>query len=242
MAITRYTLEDLRLRVQDRLEAVPWYSTASLDGAINEALLLWNLLTGQWRRRITLTTTAGTIDYALPATLVFGTRLQFNTFPVGQTSLWELDQGRPGWRSETTASGGSVPTRPMGWAAVSLTLIHLWPADAVGGGTLLVDGVAATPVLTQAGDSLDLGEDFLSPLLDGAAHLATFAEGTDRFTATDPQWLAFLQAAAEQNQQLKRSAQFRRWLGLDKGRGLRPTLGGPVMGPPSLQPQGTQGP
>lgn len=237
MAITRYTLEDLRLRVQDRLESVPWYPTASLDDAINESLLLWNFLTGQWRQRISLTTTANTIDYALPASLVFGTRVQFSTSPVGQTSLWELDQGRPGWRSETTASGGTVPTKPTLWAAVSLTLIHLWPADAVGGGTLLIDGVAATPVLTQAGQYLDLGEESLTPLLDCAAHLAVFGEGTDRFLATDTQWQAFLQAAAEENQQIKRSAQFRRYLGLDKGRWLRRTLGGPVDVPPSLQGQ-----
>ena len=238
MAITRYTLADIRLRLQDRVEGVPWWNTQALDDAINEALLLWNLLTGQWRQRITLTTTVDTIDYALPATLVFGTRLQFNTFPLTQTSLWELDQGRPGWRSETTASGGAVPDRPMLWAAISLRLIHIWPADALGGNTLLVDGVAATPVLTQAGAYLDLGEESLTALLDGAAHLAVFAEGTDRFQVTEGvQWQAFLQAAAEENQQIKRSAQFRRWLGLDKGRGLRPTRGGPLELPPSLQGQ-----
>ena len=237
MAITRYSLADLRLRVQDRLESVPWYPVDSLDAAINESLLLWNLLTGQWRTRITLTTTANTIDYALPASLVFGTRLQFLTAPMGQASLWEFDQGMGGWRSQTTASGGTVPTRPMLWAAVSLTLIHIWPADAVGGNSILVDGVAATPVLTQASDYLDLGEESLSPLLDCAAHLAVFSEGTDRFAATDPQWMAFLQAAAGQNQQLKRSAQMRRYLGLDKGRFLRPTRGGPLEMPPSLQGQ-----
>jgi hypothetical protein len=233
--ITRYTLADLRVRVQDRLESVPWYDTALLDDAINESLLLWNLLTGQWRTRLTLLTTPNTYDYALPSTLVFGTRVQYSTFPVGQTSLWELDQGQGGWRTQTTATGGTVPTRPMLWAAVSLTLIHIWPADAVGGGSLLIDGVAATPTLLQAGDYLDLGEESLSPLLDCAAHLATFSEGTDRFAATDPQWMAFLQAAAEQNQQLKRSAQFRRYLGLDKGRFLRMTTGGPLEVPPSLQ-------
>jgi len=235
MAIQRYNLADLRERLKDRIEGVPWWNVDALNDAINESLYLWNFLTGQWRRRITLATTPNTLDYALPATLVFGTRMQFNTFPLGQTSLWELDQGRPGWRTETTTSGGAVPTRPMLWAAVSLTLIHLWPADAVGGGALLVDGVAATPVLVQDGDYLDLGEDALTPLLDCAAHLALFSEGTDRFTATETQWHFFLQAAAEQNQQLKRSAQFRRYLGLDKGRGLRPTKGGPLDVPPSLQ-------
>lgn len=241
MAIQRYTLVDLRLRLQDRLEAAAWWSTDTLDDALNESLCLWNLLTGQWKRRETYLTAANTIDYALNASLVFGMRVQFNTFPVMPTSLWELDQGRPGWRTETTASGGEVPTRPLYWAPVSLTLIHLWPADAVGANSLLVDGVAATPLLLQDEQFLDLGEELLSALLDGAAHLATFSEGTDRFSATERQWQAFLQAAAEQNQQLKRSAQFRRYLGLDKGRGLRPTRGGPLLLPPSLSQTGGGG-
>lgn len=234
MSIQRYTLVDLRERLKDRLAHVPWWDVDSLDDAINEALCLWNFLTGQWRKRETYVTTAGTYDYALNASLVFGARVQWGTAPLAQTSLWELNQGRPGWMADTTASGGKVPNKVTHWAAISLTLIHIWPADAVGGTTLLVDGVAATPLLANDEDFLDLGEEHLTALLDGAVHLASFSEATDRFLATDPQWQAFLQAAAEQNQQLKRSAQFRRYLGLDKGRGLQPTRGGPLMLPPGL--------
>lgn len=238
MAIQRYTLTDLRLRLQDRLEGVPWWSVESLDDAINEALSLWNLCVGQWRGRESYPTTAGTIDYALASSILFGTRVQFNGYPVSITSLWELEQGRPGWRTETTASGGTVPTRPMFWAPISLNLIHIWPADAVGGNTLLIDGVMATPLLLQPGQYLDLGEELVTTLINGAAHFASFSEGTDRFTATTPYFEDFLKAALEQNQQLKRSAQFRRWLGLDKRRLLQPTKGGPVNVPQSMQQEG----
>lgn len=239
-APTRYTRADLRTRLADRWEGVPWWDTASADDAINEALLLWNLCTGQWRTRQTYPTTAGTIDYQLLGSLVFGTRLQWNTFPLDPTSLWELDQGRPGWRVETTATGGSVPTRPMLWAPVSLNLIHIWPADALGGNLLLVNGVAATPQLTQDAQYLDLGEELLAPLLDGALHIASFREGADRFLATRAQWTSFLTAAATHNSQLKSSLVFRRWLGLDRGRDLRPTRGAPQLLPPS-QAGGTDG-
>jgi hypothetical protein len=222
-----FTLVDLRERLADRYEDVPFWTADDCNDALNEALLVWNLLTGYWRTTLELPAIAYTWDYDLTEALVFGARVQYNDQPLDVTSLWELDQGRPGWRSETTASGGSVPTKPLLWAPVSLLYIHIWPAPIVSGGTYTVDGVAATPRLRFDDDTVDLGEELLAPLLDGALHMAAFVEGGDRFTATDAHWQAFLAAAVEHNGQLTRSALFRRYLGLDRGRDLRPTRGVP---------------
>jgi hypothetical protein len=233
-APTLYTRADLRERLANRYEGVPWWATADADDALNEALLLWNLLTGQWRTTVALPAIAATWDYDLTQALVFGARVTYNNQPLDVSALWELEQGRPGWRSETTASGGDVPTKPMVWAPVSLLYIHVWPSVATTTGTFLVEGVAATPQLLTDEQTVDLTEDLLTPILDGALHICAFSEGSDRFVATQAQWLRFLGAAVTHNSQLKSSAVMRRYLGLDRGRDLRPTKGAPVYPGPML--------
>lgn len=222
MPITTYTLADLRTRLQDRVEGVPYWTTADLDDALNEALLTWNFYTGYWRTTITLVTAPNTFDYGLPASLVFGARVRHNGLPLTVSSLWEMDQGRGGWRNETTASGGDVPGRVIMWIPVSLLFLHLWPAPAAAG-TLTVEGVARTPTLVNASDPVDLADELLATLLDGAVHCLAYREGGDRFQATLPLWQAFLQGALEENGQLIESAAFRHSLGVDRGRDLRPT-------------------
>jgi hypothetical protein len=233
-APTLYNRTDLRSRLSDRYEDVPFWSAQDANDALNEIFLLWNLLTGQWRTSIQIPAIASTWDYALPESLVFGARVTYNNQPMDVTDLWSLDQGRPGWRAEITTSGGDVPTRPMMWAPVSLLYIHVWPSVAVSTGIFTVEGVAATPQLLTDGQTVDLTEDLLTPILDGALHVCAFSEGSDRFIATQAHWQRFLQAAVEHNSQLKASAIFRRYLGLDHGREFRPTKGAVVTPPPML--------
>lgn len=228
-APTLYTRVDLRERLADKVESVPYWTTEDCNDALAEVFLLWNLLTGQWRTDLTIPAVANTWDYALPETLVFGTRISYAGQPLDVTSLWDLEQGRPGWRSETTASGGDVPNKPLLWAPVSLLYIHVWPAVATSTGDFLVEGVAATPVLTVDTQTVNLTEDLLTALLEGALHILAFAEGGDRFSASEVNWVRFLQAAVLQNGQLKQSMIFRRYLGLDRGRDFRPTMGAPTL-------------
>ncbi len=228
-APTLYTRADLRERLMDKVEGVPFWTTQDANDALAEVFLLWNLLTGYWRTDLTIPALANTWDYTLTEALVFGARLSYAGQPLDVTSLWELEQGRPGWRSENTASGGDVPNKPLLWAPVSLLYVHVWPAVATSTGEFLVEGVAATPVLTVDTQDVNLTEDLLTALLEGAMHILAFSEGGDRFTASEANWMRFLQAAVTQNGQLKQSLIFRRYLGLDRGRDLRPTKGAPTL-------------
>ena len=65
-------------------------------------------LTGRWHRTITFQTTPLTIDYSLPSTLLYRTRVLFNNRPLSPSSREELNNGRIHWRTETTTSGGST--------------------------------------------------------------------------------------------------------------------------------------
>lgn len=231
MAYTTTTLAQLKVDMTRRWDAAIFWTDEEARLAINEALRDWNLLVGRWHRRLTRSTGAGTVEYALGATLLYGTRVKLlGAAPLTPTSLLELDLGRPTWRSETTASGGAVPTTPTLWAPVSIQRIAIWPATAgVGVNNLLIDGVAATPVLVEDGDTVDLGEELHDVLLDYALHVAAFKEGGARWEATSPYFTAFLQAAAEENALLKASKAFRRFAGLDRRRDLQPTRVGPTQ-------------
>lgn len=220
------TLTDLQTRLKARWDGVPYWTDAEATLYLNEGLLFWGMLTGRWKARVVLGTTAGTYDYALPSTMVYQMRITFNGYPLSPSSRFDLDNGRPNWRRETTASGGDVPTRPTLWAPVTLALFYLWPADAAGHNALTVDGVSATPTLVNAGDYVDLAEADVSLLLGYALHAAAYKKGGAWFRATMPYLTAFLQAAALENELLTTSQAFRRYLGLDK-RDLKPPADAP---------------
>lgn len=226
MAYTATSLADLTAFMQARWDASVFWTPDEARLALNEALRDWNLLTGRWRKTILRSTSAGIPEVALLATLTYAMRVKVGTATVHPTSIIDLDLGRPSWRGETTASGGDVPTVPTFWAPLSLTQISIWPST-VGAGVnnLQAEGVAATPVLTEAGDFVDLGEEIVDIIVDYAIHVAAFKEGGPRWKATRPLFVDFLQAAAEENSMLKTKQAFRRIAGLDRKRDLARSKG-----------------
>jgi hypothetical protein len=225
------TLADLVAGLDQRTDGVVFWTPEEAQIAINEALRDWNLLTGRWRRRLTLSTGAGTVTYALGATMTYGMRVAMAAgTPLIPTSVLELDLGRPTWRAETTASGGDVPTVPTLWAPQSLQTIVIWPATVgVGVNNLLVDGVSNTPVLIEDADLVDAGEEIVDVLTDYAVHILAFKEAGPRWRATLPFFQLFLQAAAEENGLLKANQAYRKYAGLDRRRDLQKTKGGPTQ-------------
>lgn len=217
MAYETYTIEDFRTSLSEMVEGVPFWDDFELQDAINEALLLYNLLTGYWRARYTTTTDAGNFDYAVPETLLYQCRVLFVGQVLEPISLFHLTNCRPNWRTETTATAG-VPDRPIFWVPLSPLLIALWPTPAAGGDILTIDGIAATPQITDdTPDSnfINLGEEQFHVILGYALHLLAFKEASERTFATAHYQTAFLAHCAEHNGQLKASALFRRYLGLD---------------------------
>lgn len=213
MAYTTYDLDDLKVRMESRWDGVPFWDDTEARLAVNEALLMWNALTGFWKRRVTFSTVIGQQDYTLPATMVFGMRIEYNSVPIEPSSLAEMDEGRPGWQGQANAT-------PKVWIPLDLNQIRLWPAPSAVG-TLTVDGVSATPTLTYDGETVDIGSEALNAILGYALHIVALKEGGARFVATMPLYQAFLAAAAEENNQLLQSALFLHAMGQDNK--LEPT-------------------
>jgi hypothetical protein len=204
-----------------------FWSESELLVAFNEALSVFNLATAYFHTRITLPTVAGQYDYVLSASMLYRTRMTYNSLPMSPSNREDLNHGRYQWRSDTTLTGRPVPDRPMLWVPIDLYLFYIWPADAAGGGTLTVDGVAATPVLVEDGDTVDLGEELLTTLLGYSVHVLSFKKGGPAFQATMPLFQTFLAEAAEMNDQIKTSQIYRRVMGLDD-RGFKPLRGTPT--------------
>lgn len=209
------TLAQLRTRLKDRYESTAFWSDSQANQAINESLLTYGMLTGRWKRRLILSTTAYTYELALPTTMVYRMRLAWNGYPLSPSSLQDLDLGRPNWRKETISDGGDVPTRPTLWAPISLMLIYIWPQDVSSHNSYLVDGVSATPTLDADGDYVDLAEADVSVLLGFALHVLTYKKGGPAFAATQPLFRAFIEAAATENSLITTSQWYRKYLGLD---------------------------
>jgi hypothetical protein len=225
---TSLTWSEIRERLKDRVEHKPFWDAEEALGAFNEALRFYNLLTGRWTDQASILTTANQYLYTVPTALLYRTRIAHIGLSLSPTSREDLNLGRYTWRSETTASGGDVPTRPMLWAPVSLRSIYIWPADAVSNNNLLFDGVAATPVLVEDGDTVDLGDELLGILLGYGLHALAFKKGGPYFQATLPYFRAFLKFAGEENGQIKTSKVYRRWMGLDH-RDQKPLRGGSTL-------------
>jgi hypothetical protein len=220
--IQRVTLTEIRQSLKDRWESVPFWSDEEARVAINEALAWWNLFTGTWKRRVVIGLDRHQWWIALPAPITYGVRIQVDEYPLSLSSIWDLDHGRPNWENEHTQTGGDVPTRPMDWAPAGLQLFAIWPAEAIGTHTLVVDGVQDTPTLVEATDYVDLPEVDHGAIIGEALHVAAFKEGGNRWKATENFHKEFLTAAGDQNQLLKRQSFFRKYLGLDKDRFLDP--------------------
>jgi hypothetical protein len=223
------TLATLQALMVQRWDTVVFWTTEEARLALNEALREWNLLTGRWRTRVTLTATGGVPEIALPSSMTYGMRVATASgWPLIPSSIAEFDLGRPSWRRETISSGGIVPGQPMIWAPVSLTQIAIWPALAVTtAAALSCDGVLATPILVNPTDTVDLGEEIIGVIVDFALHIAAFKEGAARWRATRPYFDTFLSAAAEKNALLKTHQAYRRFAGLDRTRDLQSAQSAP---------------
>lgn len=227
-AYSQFDLTELQIKMIQRWDSTPFWTPTESQNAINEALLVWNSMTGFWKQTIEITTTPFSWDYALPESLVFGMRVEYEGKPLAESSLADMDNGHPGWQSQNTDSGGSVPTEPKKWLPLSIDMIAIWPADADGGHILTVDGVMATPILQFQDSFINIGEDELDVVLGYALHICALKEGGERFAATQQYFKDFLAAAAEENDLLTQSAMFKAFLGMNENYQTPPNRGMPT--------------
>jgi hypothetical protein len=201
MAYTAITLLELKAALAGRYDGVPWWTETDARQAINEAMRVWNVATGYWRTTTTAPLVPNDIYAVVPLAVSMPTRLTFAEKGLAITSLFDLDHARPGWQG----SRGD----PWAWVPVSLRLVVVYPATEEIGQSVGVEGLMATPVLTNDADTIDIGAEEQNALLSYALHALSYWRGGEMLVATDEHRMAFWRAAALRNSQLNRSLPLR---------------------------------
>lgn len=206
-------LNTLTQRLTERTGATFWTSSEKRR-ALNEALRVWAVMTGQWSRKFQLPTVVGQIFYDVPKQIVSLQRVKYNATTLYQTSLPELDRGYPNWQQAPTSA-------PSLWAPVGLDKVAIYP-PAPAGAFLNFEGLSLAAPLNVGGDFIDIGDEEVNRILDYAHHVLTFKEGGVEFESAMPLMASFVAAAVQRNQRLLGAAVFKRYLGLDKAQEQRP--------------------
>jgi hypothetical protein len=169
---------------------------------------VWQALTGEWVITTSTIVCTGAHFYDVPSTEYAPYRVShsFDGAPLTLTSIEELDLGFPGWDSTSTGT-------PLYWAPVGATGIAVHPAPL--GGTISLESFQDTPVLVNAGDFIQVGDEELQKLLTYAHHYLTFKEGIAEIEATGGALTDLIEAAARRNAAL-RATNFYRSVGRGK--------------------------
>lgn len=213
MAYASFSLSQLRTLLQDKWDRTPFWTVAEANIAINEVLQWYGLYTGVWQQKVNVTTVADQTIYAAPSPLLSPTRMTYNGKTLGMTSVADLDNGRPGWQTETTATAGA-PTQVQLWAPVGLTHFAIWPADHAGQNSLTFDGVRQCPTLDTDGALVNLDDSELDAVLGEALYVAAFKDPA-RLALTQGWHTEFMTTVLAHNTRLNASDMFRQYQGTD---------------------------
>ncbi len=142
----RATLSDLRTSTNSRVGSALFYADPEIDAAINEALKIWNLFTGQWNGTESVATTSDTIFYS--TTLVTNAVTDQNLLNEMQYHMME------------TANSGSSMTSDIWTLAEVQRYLNDRHRQLIGSGKLIlaVDNSISTVIGTASYDLNDISD------------------------------------------------------------------------------------
>lgn len=205
-AYQRYNLAQLKALLADRVGNIRFWYEDEFNYAINEAISVFQALTGYWTTFFPLSLVAGQSFYDVPKQVVSVRRVTFNGAPLTPTSTPELDLSFGSWE-------GTAGT-PEYWAPEGLSLVAIYPVPSTSA-TVVLEGFSDAPWLTTDADFIDIGDDDLNALLEYGHHYLTFKEGGQEFKSSQPDFQSFLNQGAEKNGKLRATTFYRKWMGQD---------------------------
>jgi hypothetical protein len=231
MAYARITLLQLKDRLAERVGGQnKFWTEPEREAAINEALAVWQLMTGDFVDTADATVTYGTeavytVDLGAGQPIAF-LRLKMaqtegddpfwpevSETPINQISLRELDQGFYEWRSESTLS------IPEYWVPVCNDKIAVHPKPTEGSNqhgeqNFNMMYLRGDRPLTADADFVQLGDEEVVRILDYAQAVLAFKQGsTEAFEMSDPLRQMFGQAASRRGSWLRNSSIYRKFMG-----------------------------
>ncbi len=202
----RYTLGQLKTLAADRVGNINfWYPNDEMQWAINEAISVWQAMTGYWTTSFPLSLVAGQSFYDLPKQITSVRRVLYSGTPLTQMSTPELDLAFGSWE-------GTAGT-PQFWAPEGISLLAIYPVAA---GTVVIEGTSDAPWLNNDADFIDIGDDELNAVLEYVHHYLTFKEGGQEFQASMDSLKSFMEQATARNGRLRATVFYRKFQGLDR--------------------------
>lgn len=221
----RTTIATLRTLLKERIggEGIFW-TDSEVNYALNEALAVWQVLTGDWVSTYEQRVPAGTAVLSLDSTVknlgitrvrrAVATTSGFATSGTGTAlypvSIQEMDQGYYGRQ-------GAASGTPDYWAPFGIDKIVLYP-KAASTQTIGLQYYDADPRMSLTGtDYFNMGDEEILRILDYAQWVLAFKEGlSEAFENVDPFKQMFLTAAKLRNAKLRATAQYKDYMGTDR--------------------------
>lgn len=220
MAYQRVTLAQLRTQLDDLLHTQGnFWAQEERDAAINEAIAVWQLMTGETVTTVTqsLNSTSENL-FTLSNTGVLSVLRIANTTDVSlrEMSIVELDQGFYGWRTETAST---TTQRPEYWIPIGISKIMVYPRTGATSTYNLLVYADAVP-LSATNSYIDIDESQLTKVLAYAQSLLAFKQGEgDGTDNSKPLRDLFITAARERNSLLMQTALYKNYMGQDESKG-----------------------
>lgn len=221
-AYSRTTVATLISTVKERLGGEGFFWTESeINSAINEALSVWQLLTGDWVSTYNQAVASNSQVVSLDSTctnmqIVRVRRMTTTTTPSASTvlhpvSIQEMDQGYYGRQSTASSS------TPEYWAPFGISKFIIYPAPSAVQ-TVQLQYYSADPRLSlDTTTYIDLGDEELLCIVAYAIWALSFKEGVkESLSNTSPLRDMFLVAARLRNAKLRGTSLYRDYMGNDR--------------------------
>ncbi len=199
-----WTLAQLDELVLDRLEGNDLlYSLPERVAVINEAVRICNLFSGFNAITVELPgfTVAGQLLYAVPAPIIFPTRVAFEGRDLDKTGLKLAAMTYRSFCSDTTDTYGPVAR----WIPIGINVFAIHPIDSIGGNNLTVTGVAEPDQLVNPEDIVQLDDEFVTLIADYGGHRLCLKETGKTFADSS----VLIQAFWREMKTLKRWSTFK---------------------------------
>jgi hypothetical protein len=204
MAYTTTTRATLRSRIKDYLVPNYWID-AELDAYINEALRVFNVLTGYHKQTSSPTITANTRFYDVEGNVA--NHLAVLRVNLADTSLDLIDieakdAADEDWQNST--SGTSTDAMPLG-----LNYVALDPPPS-GNTAYNITSLTISPIPANDAAYINLNEEDIRSIINYVRFICTIKEGGQEMQNAFPMLQAFLAHCANYNAKLNSSSAYRR--------------------------------
>jgi hypothetical protein len=220
MAYARTTVGTVRELLKERLGGqATFYTETEQTQALNEALAVWQLLTGEYTTEYAQQIAAGSnvvqLDTASATPVgIIRIRAASGTATTGNAlepmSIFEMDHEF--YQRAAYTSGTPEYWAPMGYDAF---VVHPPASTTQTVGVMYLTGDSR--LNTDPAGYIDLGDEEIQSLIEYAHWYLTFKEGlTEAFENSSPLRALFLLAARQRNQKLRNSAPYRDYMAMQR--------------------------